>query len=224
MLENIYKRVFGEEGTLWERHGGDMAYIQERREELLCAADELMREHFPENIRFLEELYKREGRRREAAEAFANLARQWKESAREGKKAACLGICYLYSNILRKDHSLRLVLMGEAFWLDGEPAEADWEPYGFAECFEKDMKLIMEKLRGRFIRLCRAEEDAIRQWCAEYYLAAIGRLCADLVGEIAEQMRLEETERTDDFYFFFGHYQGEGEIIWRGEKEEGQNA
>jgi len=27
-------------------------------------------------------------------------------------------------------------------------------------------------------------------------------------------------ERTDGFYFFFGHYQGEGEIIWRREKEE----
>lgn len=201
-----------------------MAHIQERREELLCAADGLMRERFPGSVRFLEEMYAQEERRRQAAEPFANLARQWKESNGGGKKAACLGICYLHSRILRKDYRLRLVLMGEEFWLDGEPAETDWEPADFADRFEKDMGFIVEKLRGRFIRLCRAEEDAVRQQCAEYYLAAIGRLCADLAGEIAEQMEPEALERTDGFYFFFGHYQGEGEIIWRREKEELQNA
>lgn len=201
-----------------------MAHLRERREELLCAADKLFREQFVKSIRSLEEFYAGAEYRREAAEAFAGLARQWKEQSGERKKAACLGICCLYNSVLRRDYRFKLILMGEEFWLDEEPAEADWNPPGFSRCFAKDMEAVMEKLQGMFVRMCRSEEDAVWQWCAEYYFAAAGRLCMDMAEEIAEGMGLEEMARTKGFYFFFGHYRGEGEIIWREKPGEVQDA
>ena len=197
-----------------------MAYIYERRKELLHTVEKLQREQFEKSIRSLEKLYAGEEHRRKVVETFAGLVRQWEEQNEGTRKAASLGICYLYSSILRKDYKFRLVLMGEEFWLDGESIEADWELSDFFSYFENDMEIVIEKLRGMFVRLCSAEEDAVRQWCAEYYLAAISKLCTDMAGELAEGMGLEGMEKTEEFCFFFGHYQGDGEIIWRNKKEE----
>lgn len=193
--------------------------IHERREELLRAVDRLQKEQFEKNIRSLEEAYREDECRREAVKAFSKLALRWQECSGSKKKAACLGICYLYSGILRRDFGFRLILMGEEFWLEEEPMEEVWKPADFFERFEEDVEAVIRKLRDKFIRLCRAEEDAVRFWCAEYYLAAACRLCVDMAEEIATSMELEKMDRTDGFYFFFGHYQGKGEIIWQEKKE-----
>lgn len=193
-----------------------MAYIQERREELLGAADELEKELFEKKIRMLEEEYKKEENREAVIQVFDRLASSWMEvyeSSGGRKKAASLGIAYLLSSILTKAYELKLSLLGEEFLLE-EPVQIIWKPLYFFEYFEEDMTLIIKQLRSRFPRLCRAEEDAIRLKCADYYLAAICKLCRDMAEEIMGSNELRKLCKTDDFFLFFGRFQGEGEKLW----------
>lgn len=193
-----------------------MAYIQERREELLGAADELEKELFEKKIRMLEEEYKKEENREAVIQVFDRLASSWMEvyeSSGGRKKAASLGITYLLSSILTKAYELKLSLLGEEFLLE-EPVQIIWKPLYFFEYFEEDMTLIIKQLRSRFPRLCRAEEDAIRLKCADYYLAAICKLCRDMAEEIMGSNELRKLCKTDDFFLFFGKFQGEGEKLW----------
>lgn len=193
-----------------------MAYIQERREELLGAADELEKELFEKKIRMLEEEYKKEENREAVIQVFDRLASSWMkvyESSGGRKKAASLGIAYLLSSILTKAYELKLSLLGEEFLLE-EPVQIIWKPLYFFEYFEEDMTLIIKQLRSRFPRLCRAEEDAIRLKCADYYLAAICKLCRDMAEEIMGSNELRKLCKTDDFFLFFGKFQGEGEKLW----------
>lgn len=197
-----------------------MAHIQERREELLLAAEQLEKEQFAKSIRKLEETYRKKELRDKIKEAFSGLAVQWRKDFGEEKKAACLGVCFLYSSIVRRDYKLKLILMDEELWLEEDGAEAVWKPEGFFEPFETDMEAVIEGLQKRFIRLCKAEEDAVRLWCVEYYFAALRCLCADMAEEIMTCKEMEELNRTEGFYLFFGHDQGEGEILWREKKEQ----
>lgn len=193
-----------------------MAYIQERREELLGAADELEKELFEKKIRMLEEEYRKEENREAVIQVFDRLASSWMEvyeSSGGRKKAASLGITYLLSSILTKAYELKLSLLGEEFLLE-EPVQIIWKPLYFFEYFEEDMTLIIKQLRSRFPRLCRAEEDAIRLKCADYYLAAICKLCRDMAEEIMGSNELRKLCKTDDFFLFFGKFQGEGEKLW----------
>lgn len=193
-----------------------MAYIQERREELLGAADELEKELFDKKIRMLEEEYRKEENREAVIQVFDRLASSWMEvheSSGGRKKAASLGITYLLSSILTKAYELKLSLLGEEFLLE-EPVQIIWKPLYFFEYFEEDMTLIIKQLRSRFPRLCRAEEDAIRLKCADYYLAAICKLCRDMAEEIMGSNELRKLCKTDDFFLFFGRFQGEGEKLW----------
>lgn len=194
-----------------------MAYIQERREELLGAADELEKELFEKKIRMLEEEYRKEESRETVIQAFSRLASSWMEiyeSSGGRKKAASLGITYFLSSIVTKTYELKLSLLGEEFLLEEEPVQIIWKPLYFFEHFEEDMSLIIKQLRSRFPRLCRAEEDAIRLKCADYYLAAVCKLCRDMVGEIMGSNELRKLCKTDDFFLFFGKFQGEGEKLW----------
>ena len=76
------------------------------------------------------------------------------------------------------------------------------------------MVSIVKGLGGSFPRLCRAEEDAVMLQCADYYLAAVQKLCEDMAEEIMDSMGFRELKKTEDFFLFFGRFQGEGEKIW----------
>lgn len=189
-----------------------MAYISERREELLSAADELQKAQFGRQIRRLEKIYGNKENRSGTQKVFTELFSCW-----GGLKspAASLGICYLFSSILTGSYEFKLVLLGKEFWLEEKPVEIMWRPAHFFECFEEDMKLVIKELKGRFPRLCSAEEEAVRFSCAEYYLAAVCALCRDITEEITGSREFAKMNKTEDFCLFFGRYQGEGEILWR---------
>ncbi len=194
-----------------------MAYIQERREQLLSIADELQKELFENRIRMLEEEYRKEESRKAVIQVFDRLAASWLavyESSGGRKKAASLGITYLLSSILTKTYELKLSLLGEEFLLEEEPVQIIWKPLYFFEYFEEDMTFIIRELRNRFPRLCRAEEGAVRLKCADYYLAAVSRLCRDMAEEIMGSNELRKLCKTDGFFLFFGKFQGEGEKLW----------
>lgn len=194
-----------------------MAYIDERRERLLGAADELQKELFEKKIRMLEAEYGKEESRSVVIQVFGKLAVFWMENHEnsDGRaKAASLGITYLLSSILTKTYELKLSLLGEEFLLEEEPATMMWKPPYFFEYFEEDMIVIIKKLRSSFPRLCRAEEDAIRLKCVDYYLAAVCKLCRDMAEEIVGSNEFSKLDKTDDFFLFFGRYQSEGEKLW----------
>lgn len=194
-----------------------MAKIIERREELLNAADELQRERFGKSVHKLMEIYQIEENRQAVIQAFKELASrggEFHKDSDDGKKAASLGITYLLSSILTKTYDLKLSLLGEGFWLEGEPVEILWKPPYFFEYFEEDMAYIIKELRNRFPRLCSAEEDAVRLKCVEYYLAAVRKLCTDMAEEIMEIREFRELNKTEKFFLFFGRFQGEGERLW----------
>lgn len=71
-----------------------MAHIQERREELLLAADQLEKEQFAKSIRKLEETYRKKELRDKIMEAFSGLAVQWRKDSGEGKKAAYFDVTF----------------------------------------------------------------------------------------------------------------------------------
>ncbi|MBD5547933.1 MAG: hypothetical protein HDQ97_11125 [Lachnospiraceae bacterium] len=192
--------------------------IPERREELLTAAEKLQKEQFEKRVRALEKEYQKEENRRAVIQTFEELASSWNPvsiGAGNTKKAASLGITYLLSSILTGTYEMKLYLMGEEFWLEEEPLEATWRPMRFFEYYEEDMESIVKKLKNSFPRLCRAEEDAVRLRCADYYLAAICKLCKDMAEEIVESKGFREMEKRDDFFLFFGGFHKEGEILWR---------
>lgn len=185
----------------------------DRRKELADAAEEMQKELFVSRIRELEAEYRKAERREEAGKAFTELFRSWERQ--EGRKAGCLGICYLYGSMLMRTYDLRLVLYGEDFYLDRKPVVCSWKPPCFFEMFEEDMAAVLKKLRNIYPRIYVYEEEAVRMRCAEYYIAAVCRLCADMAGEILRTEEFLHMERADGFYIFFGRYRGEGEILYR---------
>lgn len=194
-----------------------MAKILERRERLLHAADELQRECFGKSVQKLMEEYGKEENRRAVIQMFEELTCRWKELHKDPAdetKAASLGITYCLSSILTKSYAFRLYLYGKEFWLEEKPAELIWKPPYFFEFLEGDMVSIVKGLGGSFPRLCRAEEDAVMLQCADYYLAAVQKLCEDMAEEIMDSMGFRELKKTEDFFLFFGRFQGEGEKIW----------
>lgn len=194
-----------------------MVKISERRNRLLLTADKLQKERFEKRIRMLEEEYRKEENRQAVIQVFIRLFSLWKsvhENSDGTEKASSLGIGYLLGSILTKSYELKLSLLGEAFWLEEEPVEIMWKPPYFFEYFEEDMTLIIKELRSGFPRLCRAEEDAARLKCVDYYLAAVCTLCRDMAEEMIESNEFTEIDKTDNFFFFFGKFQGEGEKIW----------
>ena len=194
-----------------------MINITERRGRLLDAADELQKELFEKRIRMLEKEYKKEENRRTVIQAFDKLASFWMKvygNSDDRKKAASLGINFLFSSILTKTYEFKLSLLGEEFLLEEAPVEIMWGPHYFFEYFEEDMVFIIKKLKDSFPRLCRAEEDAVRLKCADYYLAAVCKLCRDMAEEITESSEIRKIDKTDDFFLFFGKFHGEGEKLW----------
>lgn len=190
-----------------------MGNIFARREELLKEAEEVYREIFRESILCLEESYHTEGYKKSVTEAFAKTARMWKENYEN--KAASLGICSLYTSILRRTYAYRIVLLGEEFWLARDAVELMWVPEGFPEFFERDIFSLMKKLKGTFPRLCRDEETAVRFMCGEYCHGAVYKLCADFLEDILKEEEFLQLSKTEDFFVFFGDYRGEGEILYR---------
>lgn len=200
--------------------GADMITlrISERREKLLLAAEELQREKFEKSIRALEQEYQKEENRKAVIQVFEELASSWNPVSvgiENKKKAASLGITYLLSSILMGTYEMRLYLMGEEFWMEEAPLEAVWRPAHFYEHFDENMEFILKKLEESFPRMCRAEKDAIKLKCADYYLAAVCKLCRDMGSEIVESKGFQEMEKRDDFFLFFGGFRKEGEILWR---------
>lgn len=194
-----------------------MAYIHERRERLLGTADELQKELFEKRIRMLEAEYGKEESRRAVIQVFEKAAVRWMTAHADPghmERAASLRVTYLFSSILMRSYEFKLSLLGEEFWLEEEPVTVAWKPPFFFEYFEEDMKLIVKELRSSFPRLCRAEEDAVRLKCADYYLAAACKLCKDLAEEIMGSNEFIKVDKTDDFFVFFGKFQGEGEKLW----------
>lgn len=195
-----------------------MAHILKRRESLLAAAKKPERELFAKRIPELMEEYKKEENRRAVIKAFGRLASCWNIAG--SGQAASLGICWLYSSILMRTYEFKLVLLGEDFWLEEEPVMVSWTPPYFFEHFEADINVIINSLRSGFPRLCQAEEEALKVSYFEYYLAAVCKLCRDMAEEIVSDREVSQISQTEQFYLFFGRFQGEGEILWRREKRE----
>ena len=177
--------------------GADMITlrISERREKLLLAAEELQREKFEKSIRALEQEYQKEENRKAVIQVFEELASSWNPVSvgiENKKKAASLGITYLLSSILMGTYEMRLYLMGEEFWMEEAPLEAVWRPAHFYEHFDENMEFILKKLEESFPRMCRAEKDAIKLKCADYYLAAVCKLCRDISFSSSEDFGRKE--------------------------------
>lgn len=190
-----------------------MFNISNRKKELILAAEELQKILFGKRIRSLEQKYGEKEYRRKVVDIFEKLAFQW--NLFHDNEAASLGVCYLYSSLLMRTYKFKIILLGKEFWLEEEPEEIVWDLASFFESFEKDMKLVLSRMENIFPRFCKAEEDAVRLYCAEYYLAAICQLCRDLAWEILSSDEMKELKKTEDFYIFFGRFLGEGEILWR---------
>ncbi len=60
----------------------------------------------------------------------------------------------------------RLVLYGEAFYLDERAVEAGWKLELFFTLLEEDVGEILKPLRKQFPRLCAYEEELVRYHCA----------------------------------------------------------
>lgn len=190
-----------------------MLNISNRKKELILAADELQKILFGKKIRSIEQKYGEKECRRKIVYIFEKLAYQWNFFHDNG--AASLGVCYLYSSLLLRTYKFKIILLGEEFWLEEKPEEVVWDLTSFFDDFEKDMEFILPRMRNIFPRLCKAEEDVIRLYCVNYYLAAISQLCRDLAKDILYSNEMNKLNKTKDFYFFFGRFLGEGEILWR---------
>lgn len=190
-----------------------MLNISGRKEELILAADEMQRNCFGKRIRGLEQKYGEAECRRKIVGIFEGLAHQW--GAFPDESVASLGVCYLYSNLLMRTYKFKIVLMGKEFWLGEKTAEAVWDLNAFFNGFEEDMEFILFRMKNIFSRLCKAEEEMVRFHCVDYYLAAISQLCRNLAEDILYSKAMLGLDKTEDFYFFFGRFQGEGEILWQ---------
>ncbi|MDD7026482.1 MAG: hypothetical protein PUI46_05250 [Lachnospiraceae bacterium] len=186
-----------------------MTYILERKDKLLQEADRLEKELFKKQIAILQDYYRKSEVQNRVREAFAHLWQKWDRK----KPAAGLGIHYLFTSIHNRTYEHRLVLFGEEFYLDEEAVEMDWKPELFFSLLEEDVEMILKQIRGKFPRLCRYEEELIRNHCSEYYEAAVCRLCQDMLPKILESETFGNLKKTEDFFVLFGTYRGEGEII-----------
>ena len=181
----------------------------EYRKELIEDAEKQGEDLFAESIRRMEGVYGQEGPRVEAVQAFDSLFRQWASMQDTVQAAACLGICYLHSDILMRTGNLRLTLYGEGFYLSEWREESTSHLPVFFDRYEEDMSVLTASLRKVHPRIYAYEIDAIRYHYAEYYYAAIAGLCRDLLEEIKESGGYKALCRTEDFYFFFGRWRGE---------------
>ena len=186
-----------------------MTSIFERKESLLQEADRLEKEQFKKQTALLQDYYKKDEVRNKVKEAFTALLEKWdREDA-----SFSLGIHYLYTNIHNRTYDYRLVLYGEAFYLDERAVEVGWKPELFFTLLEEDVGEILKPLRKQFPRLCAYEEELVRYDCAAYYQAAICQLCQDMWPEIVASEAFEKLPKTKEFFVFFGAYKGEGEVI-----------
>ena len=186
-----------------------MISIFERKESLLQEADRLEKEQFKKQTALLQDYYKKDEVRNKVKEAFTALLEKWdREDA-----SFSLGIHYLYTNIHNRTYDYRLVLYGEALYLDERAVEVGWKPELFFTLLEEDVGEILKPLRKQFPRLCAYEEELVRYDCAAYYQAAICQLCQDMWPEIVASEAFEKLPKTKEFFVFFGAYKGEGEVI-----------
>ena len=186
-----------------------MALILERKESLLQEAKRLEKEQFKKQIALLQDYYQRDEVRNKVKEDFAALLGKWNRQ----EEAFSLGIHYRYTNLHNRTYAYRLVLYGEAFYLDERAVEAGWKPELFFALLEEDVGEILKPLRKQFPRLCAYEEELVRYHCAAYYQAAICQLCRDMWPEIVASEVYEGLPKTKEFFVFFGAYKGEGEVI-----------
>lgn len=186
-----------------------MGYMIERKEELLKEVHRREKEQFKKQISLLQDHYQKDEVRNKVKEAFTALLEKWdREDA-----IFSLGIHYLYTNLHNRTYGYRLVLYGEAFYLDERAVEAGWKPELFFTLLEEDVGEILKSLRKQFPRLCAYEEELVRYHCAAYYQAAICQLCRDMWSEIVASEAFEGLPKTKEFVVFFGAYKGEGEVI-----------
>lgn len=190
-----------------------MSHIIERRTILLDDAEKIYGELFRIRIRELEDKYRREVYRKSVINTFEKAAKMWGRSY--DRPAASLGICSLYSSVMMQTYQYRLVMAGEEFWLDKEKVEIEWVPEGIFDDFEEDIQLLLSKLKNNYPRICKNEEEVIRCLCMDYYHAAAYQLCKDLMEEIAAGDEFTTLIKTEDFYIYYGKYEGGGEIIYR---------
>ena len=186
-----------------------MTYIHKRKESRLQEANRLEKEQFKKQIALLQDYYQKDAVRNKVREAFATLLKKWNRE--DG--AFSLGIHYRYTNLHNRTYGYRLVLYGEAFYLDERAIEAGWKPELFFSLLEEDVEEILNPLRKQFPRLCAYEEELVRYHCAAYYQAAICQLCQDMWPEIVASEAFEKLPKTKEFFVFFGAYKGEGEVI-----------
>lgn len=183
----------------------------DRRERLKKAADQVESGLFCVQCQRLEREYQDSRPRSLAVGAFAHLMEL---AAEQNKETVWLGICVLETSLATGSHETLLSLYNQDFYFDAAPVEAYWCPPGFKECFEEDMETVMKRLRTQFPRIWNYEEDAVRRRCAEYYQAALCQLCRDLGEEIMGTAAFHDMRKGERFTAFFGHYRGEGEILW----------
>ncbi len=186
-----------------------LPHILERKGELLQEADRLEKEQFKKQIALLQEYYQKDEVRNKVKEAFTTLLEKWDRE--DG--AFSLAIHYRYTNLHNRTYGYRLVLYGEAFYLDEKAIEISWKPELFFTLLEEDVGEILNPLRKQFPRLCAYEEELVRCHCAAYYQAAICQLCRDMWPEIAASEVFERLPKMKEFFVFFGAYKGEGEVI-----------
>ncbi len=186
-----------------------MTSILGRKESLLQEVDRLEKEQFKKQIALLQDYYQKDAVRNQVKEAFTALFEKWDRE--DG--AFSLGIHYRYTNLHNRTYGYRLVLYGEAFYLDEKAIEKNWKPELFFTLLEEDIGEILKPLRKQFPRLCAYEEELVRYHCAAYYQAAICQLCGDMWSEIVASEAFEGLPKTKEFFAFFGAYKGEGEVI-----------
>ena len=161
-----------------------LPHILKRKGELLQEADRLEKEQLKKQIALLQEYYQKDEVRNKVKEAFTTLLEKWDRE--DG--AFSLAIHYRYTNLHNRTYGYRLVLYGEAFYLDEKAIEISWKPELFFALLEEDVGESLKPLRKQFLRLSAYEEELVRYHCAAYYQAAICQLCRDMWREIVASM------------------------------------
>ena len=113
-----------------------MTYIHKRKESLLQEANRLEKEQFKKQIALLQDYYQKDEVRNKVKNAFTALFEEWNRE--DG--AFSLGIHYRHTNLHNRTYGYRLVLYGEAFYLDERAIEIGWKPELFFPCWKKMWK------------------------------------------------------------------------------------
>ena len=110
-----------------------LPHILKRKGELLQEADRLEKEQLKKQIALLKEYYQKDEVRNKVKEAFTTLLEKW-----DGEDGAfSLAIHYRYTNLHNRTYGYRLVLYGEAFYLDEKAIEISWKPELFLPYWKK---------------------------------------------------------------------------------------